>query len=85
LSNFIGTLREGTPITLTFSFDGQQFSFDNYYLSQATYEWAFRTVGFKEVRWHQPMLSPEGVQKFGKEFWQDFLDYLPIVGIECLK
>ncbi len=78
-------LQEGTPITLTFFIDDLQFSFDNYYLSQATYEWAFRTVGLSEIRWHQPMVSPEGVQKFGKEFWQDFLDYSPIVGIECLK
>ena len=78
-------LQEGTPITLTFFLDGQKFSFDNYYLSQATYEWAFRTVGFKEVHWHQPIVSPEGEQKFGKDFWQDFLDYPPIVGIECLK
>lgn len=74
-------LQEGTPITLTFSVDGQKFSLINYHLSQATYEWAFRTVGFKEVRWHQPMVSPEGVQKFGKEFWQDFIDYSPIVEI----
>ena len=80
-------LQEGTPITLTFTIpgQGQKFSFDNYYLSRATYEWAFRTVGFKEIRWHQPMVSPEGVQEFGKQFWQDFLDYAPIVGIECWK
>ena len=78
-------LREGTPITLTFSVDGKKFSFDNYYLSQATYEWSFRTVGFKEIRWHKPIVSPKGIQEFGQEFWQDFLDYLPMIGIECLK
>ncbi len=26
------------------------FDCDNYYLSKATYEWAFRTAGFKEIR-----------------------------------
>ena len=78
-------LQEGSPITLTFFVDGDKFSFDNYYLSKATYEWAFRTVGFKEIRWHKPIVSPEGVREFGQEFWQDFLDYAPIVGIECLK
>ncbi len=80
-------LQEGTPITLTFTIpgQGQKFSFDNYYLSKATYEWAFRTADFREIRWHQPIVSPEGIQKFGKEFWQDFLDYQPMVGIECLK
>ena len=80
-------LQEGTPITLTFRIPGDKktFSFDNYYLSKATYEWAFRTAGFKEIRWHKPIVSPEGVREFGWEFWQDFLDYAPILGIECLK
>ena len=78
-------LQEGTPIILTFCVDGEQFNIENYYFSKATYEWAFRTVGFKEIHWHQPMVSREGVQEFGQEFWQDFLDYAPIVGIECVK
>jgi ubiquinone/menaquinone biosynthesis C-methylase UbiE len=78
-------LQEGTPITITLSVDGQQFSFDDYYLSKATYEWAFKSVGFKEIRWHPPMVSHEGVQEFGQEYWLDFLDYPPLVGIECVK
>ena len=80
-------IKEGTPITLTFRIpgDNKTFSFDNYYLSKATYEWAFRTAGFKEIHWHKPIVSPEGVREFGQKFWQDFLDYAPIVGIECLK
>ena len=80
-----GSLAEGVPIALTFFVDGQKFSLYNYYLSKATYEWAFRTAGFKKIRWHQPIVSPEGVQEFGQEFWQDFLDCAPIIGIECLK
>lgn len=80
-------LVEGTPIKYTFtsSDSDQKFSFDNYYLSTATYEWAFQSLGFKEVRWHKPIVSPQGVEEFGQEFWQDFLDCVPIVGIECLK
>nr|VFK20604.1 MAG: Ubiquinone/menaquinone biosynthesis C-methylase UbiE [Candidatus Kentron sp. LPFa]VFK34548.1 MAG: Ubiquinone/menaquinone biosynthesis C-methylase UbiE [Candidatus Kentron sp. LPFa] len=78
-------LREGTPITLTFTVKGERFSFDNYYLSKATYEWAFRQAGFKEVHWREPMVSPEGLQKFGQAFWQDALDYSCNWFIECLK
>ncbi len=81
-----GLLQEGTLITITYTnLDGQKFSFDNYYLSKDTYEWAFRTAGFKEVCWHQPLVSPQGAREFGKQFWQDCLDYAPIVGIECWK
>jgi ubiquinone/menaquinone biosynthesis C-methylase UbiE len=80
-------LKEGTPITLTLTFpdDGESTSFDNYYLSQATYEWALMSVGLKEIRWHPPIISPKGLQKFGSEFWQDYIDYPDMVGITCLK
>ncbi|MEN8214813.1 MAG: methyltransferase domain-containing protein [Pseudomonadota bacterium] len=80
-----GPLEEGTPITLTFTAEGKQFSFDNYYLSKATYEWALQKAGFKEVYWHQPQVSPEGIEKFGQEFWQDALDYPFNWFIECVK
>ncbi len=80
-----GSLVEGVPITITFSENGQKFSLDNYYLSRTTYEWAFKTAGFQEIRWHSPLVSPEGIQEFGQEFWQDFLEYQPMIGIEAGK
>jgi 2-polyprenyl-3-methyl-5-hydroxy-6-metoxy-1,4-benzoquinol methylase len=78
-------LQEGTPITYTIFTDEETFSFDNYYLSTATYEWAFRSVGFNKLRWQKLMVSPEGVREFGQAFWQDCLDYQPMIGIECIK
>jgi toxoflavin synthase len=82
-----GSFEEGTPLTLTLTItsDGEKVSFDNYYLSKATYEWALRSVGFQDIRWHNPIVSPSGVQKFGQEFWQDALDYPYIIGISCQK
>ncbi|MEI2580556.1 class I SAM-dependent methyltransferase [Scytonema sp. PRP1] len=82
-----GSLQEGTRLTLTLTIadDGEKVSFDNYYLSKATYEWALRSVGLKDIRWHNPIVSPEGVQKFSQEFWQDAIDYPYIVGITCQK
>jgi len=29
--------------------------------------------------------APEGIEKFGKDFWQDALDYPMTWFIECLK
>ncbi|MBX9255813.1 class I SAM-dependent methyltransferase [Desmonostoc muscorum CCALA 125] len=78
-------LIEGTPITYTISANEQKFSFDNYYLSTETHEWAFQSVGFQEVRWQKPIVSPQGLEEFGEEFWQDFIDCVPIIGIECVK
>lgn len=81
------SLKEGTPITITVTSpdDGESISFDNYYLSKATYEWALMSAGFKEIRWHHPIICPKGIQKFGSEFWQDYIEYPDLVGITCLK
>ncbi|MEH2228071.1 MAG: class I SAM-dependent methyltransferase [Nostoc sp.] len=81
------SLKEGTPITLTLSIpdDGESINIDNYYLSKTTYEWALMSAGFKEIHWHHPIVSPKGIQKFGSEFWQDYIDYPDMIGITCLK
>ena len=79
-----GPLKEGEAITYEFFRGGQKFHFDNYYLSTKTHEWAFKRAGLNLIRWHKIEVSPDGLKIFGQEFWQDFIDYEPIVGIECL-
>jgi toxoflavin synthase len=80
------SLKEGITINVTYTFnDSEKISFDNYYLSKATYEWALSTAGFKDICWHNPTVSPEGLQKFGQNFWQDAIDYPTIIGITCIK
>ena len=44
-------------------------SFDNYYLSKETYEWAFQTAGFEEIHLHQPIVFSEGIKEFDLEFF----------------
>ena len=80
-------LEEGTPITVTFNnYDDQpEISVEDYYLSKATYQWAFRTAGLKELRFLPPIILDEGIEKLGREFWQDLLNYPPIIGITCVK
>jgi SAM-dependent methyltransferase len=78
-----GPLHDGTPITYTLYDGDQPFQFDNYYLSTATQEEAFRSAGFRSVRWHRPRLSPAGEQEYGAEFWSAFLRHPPVVFIEC--
>ena len=80
-----GPLQEGTPITMTFDIDGDQFSFDIYCLSKATYNWAFQEAGFREIHWHKETISPQSIEQFGEEFWRDALDYPMNVYIECVK
>ena len=80
-----GSLQEGTPITLTFDIDGEQFSFDIYCLSKSTYNWAFQEAGFREIHWHKETISPQSIEQFGEEFWRDALYYQIYDYIECVK
>jgi hypothetical protein len=80
-----GEFGEGVPITWTFHLEDGPFDIENYYLDVAAHEEAFRAAGFSEIHWYAPRLSPEGEAAFGRDFWATFLDYSPIVFIECVK
>lgn len=80
-----GPLVEGAAITYEFFRDGHAFRFDNYYLSRATHGWAFQKAGLTVPHWHAIAASPECIKRYGKAYWQDFLTYAPIVGIESRR
>ena len=78
-----GPLEEGAGITYEFFRDGQKFKIENYFLKRQTHEQAFKQVGFKTISWVDVHVSADGIQRFGRDYWQDFIDHQPIVGIEC--
>jgi hypothetical protein len=78
-------IEEGMAYRLTFLLGPDSFEIQNYYYSHATYEEIFRQAGFVSVQWHPPVVSPAGVQQYGQDYWQDFLELSPIIGIECRR
>ncbi len=64
--------------------DGSSFEVMNYYLSVPTMEACFRAAGLRDVRWHAPRVSPEGIQQFGREYWEAFLACPPVAFIDCV-
>ena len=64
---------------------GMGIEYNNYLLDVSIHEAAFRSSGFRDVRWHQPMLSPDAIAAHGMDYWRCFMDTPPIVAIECLK
>ena len=56
-----------------------------YQWSQATYEWALKEVGFREFAWHPSEVSPEDVEHYRKEYWQDYYDNCLCIGLICKK
>jgi len=83
--SIVGPLIEGAVITYDFFRLGQEFHIDNYYLSRQTHEWAFTEVGFRDISWKKIDVSYTGIKEFGLDYWQDFLDQEPIIGIVCRK
>ena len=63
----VGELVEGAPIVLEFFLPDGSFEVTSYYLSVETMEEAFRAAGLREVRWHAPRVSPEGLREFGAQ------------------
>ena len=78
-------LQDGTAIRYEFHRQGQKFQFDNYYLSRRIHEQAFEKNGLEDFRWIKVEVDPEGVNRFGQDYWRDFLLYEPIIGIVSRK
>jgi hypothetical protein len=55
---------------------------ENYFLSVDIHEEALRDAGYREVRWHLPMLSPGGEPAYGRDYWLALLDHPPLIFIE---
>jgi len=81
----VGEFREGMPVTWTFFVEDGAFDIENYFLDASVHEEMLRSAGFREIRWHQPGLSPEGIAAHGRDYWTCFMEHPPIVAIECVK
>ena len=56
-----------------------------YQWNQAMYEWALKEAGFRDFAWHPSKASPEDVEQYGKEYWQDYDDNCLCIGLTCKK
>ncbi|MBF0376198.1 MAG: class I SAM-dependent methyltransferase [Desulfamplus sp.] len=76
---------EGAIITSTLKINNNDVKFEDYYFKIDTYFHCLRNAGFTTINMHLPEISPEGIDKFGKEFWQDFITEKMQLYIECKK
>ncbi len=83
-TSVVGAWREEAPITWTFHLEDGRFDIENYFLSVRTHEQALHAAGFRAVRWHRPLLSPEGGAVYGQGYWSSLMDQPPLILIECL-
>lgn len=80
-----GPLIEGAPIIWSFHLTEGTIEVTNYYLTNASVERALHAAGLRDIRWHSPQVSSEGLEQWGESYWHPFLANSPIAFLECTK
>ncbi len=78
-------LQEGDILKYTLFTEGHSLVTTNYHWSKETYELALFESGFSDIRWQLPVISQEDLEKYGVDFWEDYLQNPNFVSIECLS
>ena len=75
IKKIIGNLEDGALISIElFNNEEKICELSAFYFNPATIEKELKNVGFKEIEWHSPIISDEGQQRFGRDFWKNYLD-----------
>jgi toxoflavin synthase len=82
-TSVVGVFREEAPIIWKFYLDDGSFQIENYYLGVETHEAVLRAAGFRSIRWHRPLLSPQGEAASRRDYWSLILDHPPITFLEA--
>jgi SAM-dependent methyltransferase len=70
-----GPAQDGAIIKIDL-YNGEEFicTLYSHYYTKETLENTLKEVGFKNIRWHKPLVSKEGIGKFGEKFWKGFAE-----------
>ena len=74
VKTLLGPAEDGTEIKIDL-YDNNEFicTLFSHYYTPKTLENALREVGFQNISWHKPVVSKEGMVKFGENFWKNFI------------
>jgi ubiquinone/menaquinone biosynthesis C-methylase UbiE len=75
--------RDGSEITYWMVSGRELFKFQACFFARATYERVLAAAGFRDLRWHPLALAEEGIEARGTNYWQEYLNNPPIIGLEC--
>lgn len=81
----VGPRDEGSPITYAMISGRELFRFVVYHYEQGTYETALAAAGFVDISWHPLQLDPEGCLAMGADYWTEYLDNPPVVGLSARR
>jgi ubiquinone/menaquinone biosynthesis C-methylase UbiE len=61
----------------------QMIRFDVFYYGAETYAAALRDAGFASVDWFPLQLEASGQERYGAEYWQEYMENPPVIGLVC--
>ncbi|MBU0760780.1 MAG: class I SAM-dependent methyltransferase [Nanoarchaeota archaeon] len=79
-------LVEGSGLTIDL-YDKQELlvTLHSFYHTKETFEAALTEAGFKEIKWHKPIVSDEGIEKFGEDYWSEYLANCDVAYFTAIK
>jgi SAM-dependent methyltransferase len=80
-----GSLRDGSPLTISISIGLAEFGLRAHYWTQEGYESALTDAGFSDLVWHAPRVSPAGIEDQGSAFWEAYLARPHTLVLECIR
>ncbi len=74
---------EESPVTYEMISGRELFRFEACHFERGTYERLLAAAGFVDVRWQPVELDPSGLQVMDAEYWAEYLDKPPVIGLSC--
>jgi trans-aconitate methyltransferase len=79
-------LKEGSPLTIElYNSENLLVTLHSFYHLKETFENALTEAGFKEITWRTPIVSEEGIEKYGQEYWDEYLADCDIAYFSAMK
>lgn len=82
---FEGGVQDGGKVLITLDWKGQRVQFHNWFYGVQTYERVLADAGFRNIRWHKPVIPAPLEEEHGKEYWELFLEHPALLILECEK
>ncbi len=76
--------KNGDEIIVQLDKEGR-IKFTCYFWTRDQYEKSLKEAGFKNIKWVQPIISTEGYNKFGMDYWKDYKLNPSTIGLICKK
>lgn len=72
------SLTDGANLTIDLYDNKKIVTLNTFYYTPKTIRKLLSLAGFKKITWHKPIVSKQGLDTFGKTFWQEYLRNIDI-------